>query len=183
MDIRKVAVVGLGQHQVRQVAGQAHRSSRARWRSLGARPKKSQETSSKASPLPRTLAKPAAERHVGRGRDRSRQAPRHSFRDPLPVPIRSPREEVYGTFRRPCVAEYSRKYLVIICKTLQFCKCVLYKLKGLIRGFCSNVATSDHAHILHTGVFEGGEFNKKGFMHGSPPVQKLLTISIVNDLI
>jgi hypothetical protein len=54
---------------------------------------------------------------------------------------------------------------------------------SILRVFCSNVATSDHAHILHTGVFEGEEFNKKGFMHGSPPVQKLLTISIVNDLI
>ena len=33
--------------------------------------------------------------------------------------------------------------------------------------FCSNVPTSDHDHILNTGVFEGEEFNKKGFMHGS----------------
>ena len=31
------------------------------------------------------------------------------------------------------------------------------------RGFCSNVVPSDHAHILHTGVFEGEEFNKKRF--------------------
>ena len=51
------------------------------------------------------------------------------------------------------------------------------------RGFCCNVTPSDHAHILHTGVFKGEEFNKKGSSHGSPSVQKLLTISIVNDLI
>ena len=52
-----------------------------------------------------------------------------------------------------------------------------------IGGLCCNVTPSDHAHILHTGVFEGEEFNKKGSRCGSPPVQKLLTISIVNDLI
>ena len=45
-------------------------------------------------------------------------------------------------------------------------------------GFCSNVAPSDLAHILHTGVFEGEECNKNGSRHGSLPVQKLLTISI-----
>ncbi len=38
-------------------------------------------------------------------------------------------------------------------------------------GFCSNMDLSDHAHILHIGVFEGEEFNKKKFQvtetHGS----------------
>ena len=28
-------------------------------------------------------------------------------------------------------------------------------------GFCSNMELSDHAHILHTEVFEGEEFNEK----------------------
>jgi hypothetical protein len=27
--------------------------------------------------------------------------------------------------------------------------------------FCSNMDLSDHAHILHTGGFEGKEFNEK----------------------
>jgi hypothetical protein len=28
-------------------------------------------------------------------------------------------------------------------------------------GVCSNMDLSDHAHILHTGIFEGEEFNEK----------------------
>ncbi len=30
-----------------------------------------------------------------------------------------------------------------------------------VRLFCSNMDLSDHAHILHTGIFEGEEFNEK----------------------
>ncbi len=33
-----------------------------------------------------------------------------------------------------------------------------------LRLFCSNMDLSDHAHIFHTGVFEGEEFNEKSFI-------------------
>ena len=44
--------------------------------------------------------------------------------------------------------------------------------------FCSNVAISDHVHILYTGVFEGEEFNKKGFMHRSITVPEIFAVKI-----
>ena len=64
----------------------------------------------------------------------------------------------------------------------QFSRYSNYKMITLgrthIMGFCSNVATSDHAHILHTGVFESEEFNKKGFMHGSITVPEIFAVEI-----
>ena len=37
---------------------------------------------------------------------------------------------------------------------------------------------SDHAHILYTGGFEGEEFNKKDFMHGSITVPEIFAVKI-----
>ncbi len=42
------------------------------------------------------------------------------------------------------------------------------------RGFCSNMDLSDHAHILHTEVFESEEFNKKSFK-----LRKLTVLEII----
>jgi hypothetical protein len=39
---------------------------------------------------------------------------------------------------------------------------------------------SDHAHILHTGVFEGEEFNEKGSRCGSLTVLEIIAVKVSN---
>ncbi len=56
------------------------------------------------------------------------------------------------------------KALFCSCKKVLHCASHGIMADNKLRLFCSNMDLSNHPHILHTGVFEGEEFNEKSFI-------------------
>ncbi len=55
-------------------------------------------------------------------------------------------------------------YVKVEIKSENFKIIFVWVLKHTLGLFCSNMDLSYHAYILHTGVFEGEEFNEKSFI-------------------